>query len=199
MITTLRTGALTLSSIQYKFDTLKRLTIRLTTSANHKIYGDVNILLANVLEIDIYTKEGALIQNYFNRTFEFTRISSTILEFSEVIGSGIAPSESFATLENDGDPIAATVANSYFDLPAGNYNFLLLDSADSDFSDSQIGIKMLDIGKTGVNGIESIFDETGEGDYLSINNQDLSFNYPARISIKNDDSGNTNIPLIINN
>ena len=198
MITTLRTGALALTSAQYKFGADKTLTIRLTASAAHKLYGDVNITLANVLAINIFQKDGAMIADYFNRTLKFTKISDTQLEFSEVIDRGIAASETFANLTNNGSAITATIANASFDLPTGNYNFLLLDSADSVFSGATIEAKLLNIGKTGENGIPAVFDETGEGEYFSINNQDLQFSYPARISLVNNNVGVTNIPLIIN-
>jgi len=198
MITTLRTGALTLTSAQYKFGADKNLIIRLTASAAHKLYGEVNITLANVLAINIFQKDGAMIADYFNRTLKFTRVSETELEFSEVIDRGIAASETFATLTNNGSAITATIANSSFDLPAGSYNFLLLDSADSVFSGATIEAKLLDVGNTGEDGVPAIFDELGLGDNFSINNQDLQFSYPARISLVDNNAGVTNIPLIIN-
>jgi len=198
MITTLRTGALAIDSAEYKFDANKNLTIRLTASAAHKLYGDVKITLSNVLAIDIYQKNGAMIADYFNRTLKFSSASSTVLEFSEVIEGGIAESETFITLTDSGSPIEANIDNASIDVKAGNYSFFLLDSADSDFSTSTISIKLLNVGKTGVDGIESIFDEAGAGEYLSINNQELQFPFDARISLSNDNSGVTNIPLIIN-
>jgi len=198
MITTLRTGALALTSAQYKFGADKNLTIRLTASAAHKLYGDVNITLANVLATNIFQKDGAMIENYFNRTLKFTRISATQLEFSEVIDRGIAASETFANLTNNGSAITATIANASFDLPAGTYNFLLLDSADSVFSTSKIQSQILDVEGTGEAGVARVFDQVGEGDFLSINGLDLQFSYPAQISLLENNAGITNIPLVIN-
>lgn len=197
MLTTLRTGNLTLSSVQYKFDANKRLVIKLTTDGNHKLYGEVNITLANVKAINIYKEDYSLSEDYFNNSFKFERTSATTLEYSETIKSGVTQTESFATLEDNGSDIEATVANSYVDLESGTYNFLLLDTADSEFSTSTIAVKQTDLYGTGVDGLESIFDEDGAGDYLSINNQDLTFDYAARVSINSDDSGVTNIPLLI--
>lgn len=200
MITTLRTGALTLdNAVEYKFaDNL--LTIRITTNGAHKIYGKTNIALTEAEAITIKKKDGSQVADYFNKTFAFSRVSATELEFSEEIESGIAASAVFDDLPTaDADPIVATVANSSFDLAAGTYNFLLLDSADSVFSGATIGIKLLNVGQTGEDGIEAEFDEEGEADLLSINNQDLHFNYGARVSLLNNNAGVTNIPLIINN
>ena len=197
MLTTLRTGALTLSSVQYKFDANKRLTIKLTTTGNHLLYGDVNIILANVLDINIYDKDSLLVEDFFNDTFLFSRTGATTLEYSVEINSGIAQATSFTTLTNNGSAITATVANSSIDLNAGSYNFALLDTADSEFSTSTISIKQLDLGGTGVDGVESVFDELGNGDYLSINGEDLTFDFPARVSIKDNDAGTTNIPILI--
>jgi len=198
MITTLRTGALALTSAQYKFGADKTLTIRLTASAAHKLYGDVNITLANVLATNIFQKDGAMIENYFNRTLKFTRISATQLEFSEVIDRGIAASETFANLTNNGSAITATINNASFDLPAGTYNFLLLNSTDSVFSTSKIQSQILDVAGTGEAGVPRFFDEIGEGDFLSINGLDLQFSYAAQISLFENDAGITNIPLVIN-
>lgn len=200
MLTTLRTGALALDiAVQYKFSAAdKKLTIRLTSDGNHKLYGDLNIALSNADEINIKRPDGSLVEDYFNKTFKFSRVSSTVLEYSEIIESGITIAENFSNLPDNGDAIEATIANDSFDLPAGRYNFLLLDTADSNFSTSKISIKLLNIGKTGVDGLESLFNKDGSSDYLSINNRDLLFSYPARISIKNDNSGVTNIPLMIN-
>jgi hypothetical protein len=201
MITTLRTGALTLLSVQYRFDANKRLTIKLTSDGEHKLYGDVNITLANVADINIYDNQGNLIEDFFNNTFLFSRTGEDTLEYSENINSGVAQTEASATLADDGDDITATVANSSFDLPAGTYNFLLLDTANSAFSSSAIAIKQLNVGGTGVDGIESVYYE--EDDFIadpkefSINNLDLVFNFAARVSIKDNNAGVTNIPLII--
>lgn len=198
MITTLRTGALALTSAQYKFGADKTLIIRLTASAAHKLYGDVNITLANVLAINIFQKDGAMIADYFNRTLKFTKISGTELEFSEVIDRGIAASETFSNLTNNGSAITATIANASFDLPAGTYNFLLLGSADSVFSGAKIQSQLLNVAKTEEDGVPRIFDQLGENDFLSINGLDLQFSYPARISLVNNNAGITNIPLVIN-
>jgi hypothetical protein len=200
MITTLRTGALTLDSVQYKFDSEKNLTIKLTTDGNHTLYGDVNIALSDVFDFTIFDESNTLIADFFNNTFLFSKTSDTTLEYTQKIQSGIDATEVFATLDPVSEgTISATVANSSFDLPAGNYNFLLLDSADSVFSGSKISIKMTNVGKTGVDGIASIFDENGEADVFSINNQDLQFSYPATVSLVDNNANVTNIPLIINN
>jgi hypothetical protein len=129
---------------------------------------------------------------------KFTRISATKLEFSEVINQGIAASETFANLTNNGSAITATINNASFDLPAGTYNFLLLDSADSVFSTSKIQSQILDVAETGEAGVPRVFDQTGEGDFLSINGLDLQFSYAAQISLLENDAGITNIPLVIN-
>ena len=194
---TLRTGALTVTSVEYTFDANKRLTVKITTTGNHKLYGNTNIVLANVKNINIYNKEGTLLENYFNNTFSFTRTGATTLEFSEIINSGMPQSEAFATLENNGTNITATVSNASFVLSAGIYNFLLLDTADTVFSTSTISIKQNNIEGYGLDGVESIFDEDGAADYPSINNQDLTFRFSVTVSIKNDVSGTTNIPLIV--
>lgn len=198
MLTTLRTGSLTLSSVQYKFDANKKLTIKLTASSAHKLYGDVKVTLANVKDINIYLSDASLSEDFFNTTFTFTRTGSTTLEYSQTINSGIAQIESFATLPNNGSSITATIANSYVDLDeSGVYNFLLLDTADTEFSTSKISIQQLNVGNSTIAGIESLFNEEGDADYLSINNQDLYFDYATRISINADVSGTTNIPLLI--
>jgi len=198
MITTLRTGQLNLENAEYRFDASKRLTIKLTTVGSHKLYGEVKIGLENVKNINIYKNDGSLAENYFNNTFKFVRTSEDTLEYSEIINSGVDQTEDFVVLDNDGNDIEATVGNDFFDLPAGVYNFLLLDSENSNFSTSKISAKLLNVAGTGENGVESLFDETGEGDYLSINNQELHFQYPARISLHENNPGVTNIPLIIN-
>lgn len=196
MITTLRTGALTLSSVQYKFDANKLLTIKLTTTGDHKLYGDVNIALANVLDINIYNKDGVLIEDFFNNTFSFSRIGASTLEYSTQINSGVAQSEVFTTLSDSGSAITATVANNSFSLERGTYNFTLIDSADSVFSTSRVGIREVNIGGNGINGIQAEYDELGVGAYLSIHDEDLTFIYGAEVSIVSN-SGTTNIPLII--
>jgi len=198
MLTTLRTGSLALSSVQYKFDANKRLTIKLTTSSEHKLYGDVKITLANVKNINIYDSSGNLVEDFFNDTFIFSRAGSTTLEYSQVINSVASQAESFTVLDDDGNDIEATIDNASFDLPVGTYNFLLLDSENSNFSTSKISAKLLNIGGTIENGVESLFDELGNGNYLSINNQELHFQYPARISLYENDAGVTNIPLVVN-
>lgn len=197
MLTTLRTGSLTLSSIQYKFDANNFLTIKITASSAHKMYGDVKITLANVKTLNITREDKTVNDDYLNSTFTFVRTGATTLEYKEQISSGLPKSDSFITLPNNGSSITATIANSSIDLEKGIYNFLLLDSADSEFSTSDISIKQLNLANSSIDGLESIFDELGSGDYLSINNQDLHFDFPARVSINNDVSGTTNIPLLI--
>jgi hypothetical protein len=197
MLTTLRTGALTLTSAQYKFEANKRLTIKLTTTGNHLLYGDVNITLANVLDINIYDKDRLLVEDYFNATFLFSRTGAATLEYSVEITSGIDQSLDFATLTNNGSAITATVANASINLGAGSYNFALLDTSDSEFSTSTISVKQLNLGNTGLDGVESVFDELGEGDFLSINGEDLTFDFTAQVSIKDNDAGTTNIPILI--
>lgn len=196
-VTTLRTGALTLGTVKYKFNADGYLAIELTTDGSHKLYGDVNITLANVVVTNIYDLNGNVVEDFFNDTFSFTRVSATKLTYAQKIKSGIAQSESFITLDNDGTDIEATVANSSFELAAGTYNFSLIDTADSDFSTSTISIKQLNLGYTGIDGLESIFNEEGAGDSVSINGQDLTFQVSARVSIKDNDAGVTNIPLVI--
>ena len=195
MITTLRTGALSLSSVKYSFSANSRLTIEITTSANHKLYGDVKIDLSNVQVVNIYDNNNVLIENFFNKTFLFSRQSETKLVYSQNIRSGIAQSDILIPLENNGSSIIATVNNASIDLPAGSYNFLLLN-ADTEFSTSRIGIKQLNIAGS-VDGIQSEYDNAGNADYLSINDLDASFKYEARVSIVSN-TENTNIPLIIN-
>jgi hypothetical protein len=199
--TTLRTGALTLLSVQYKFE-LNRLTVRLNTDGAHKLYGNVKITLANVQNINItLLNQDNFTANYFNNTFEFKRVDTDTLEFSVQAKSGIAESSSFITLPNNGTAITATVANSFIDLPMGSYNFLLADTTDSEFSTSSISIKQINIGFIGLDGEEATLwgeeDLTADPKKYSINNADLSFDYPARVSIKNNDPNVTNIPLII--
>jgi len=201
IVTTLRTGELTLLSVQYKFE-FNQLTVRLNTDGEHKLHGDVKITLANVKNTNItLLNQSEYIANYFNNTFDFKRIGIDTLEFSVAANNGIAESSSFTTLENNGTAITATVANSYVDLPAGKYNFLLLNTADSNFSTSSISIKQINIGFTGVDGLEAELwgneDLTANPKKFSINNADLSFDYPVRVSIKNNNPNVTNIPLII--
>jgi len=196
-ITTLRTGALTLDTVKYKFNADGYLTIEIRTDADHGIYGEVNVTLANVKDLNVYDIDGNLVEDFFNNTFLFKKYSDDRLVYTQRIRSGIAQSESLITLTNNGSAIEATVANSSIDLAAGTYNFNLLDTDDSEFSTSLISIKQLNLGSTDVDGIESVFDEAGDGDYLSINGQDLTFQTTARVSLKDDDSGTTNIPLVI--
>lgn len=200
-VTTLRTGELTLLSVQYKFE-FNQLTVRLNTDGGHKLHGDVKITLANVKNTNItLLNQTESIANYFNNTFDFKRIGANTLEFNVEANNGIAESSSFTTLENNGTAITATVVNSYVDLPAGKYNFLLADTVDSDFSTSSISIKQTNIGFAGFDGLEAEFwevqDLTTNPKKFPINNADLSFNYAVRVSIKNNDPNVTNIPLII--
>lgn len=199
MLTTLRTGSLTLSSIQYKFDNNNFLTIKITASSAHKLYGDIKITLANVDTFNITRKDKKVYNDYLNNTFLFSRTGATTLEYKEQILNGITKSDSFITLPNNGSAITATIANSFVDLAVGTYNFALLDTVDSEFSTSNIAIKQLNLANTSINGVESVFDELGEGDYLSINGQDLTFDFIARVSINNDVTGTTNIPILITN
>lgn len=201
LVTTLRTGALTLLSAQYKFE-FNQLTVRLNTDGAHKLYGDVKITLANVKNINLtLLNESGFVADYFNNTFDFKRVGVNTLEFSVGANNGIAESSSFIALPDNGTAITATVANSYKDLPAGKYNFLLADTADSNFSTSSISIKQTDIGFTGLDGLETelwgVEDLTADPKKFSINNADLSFDYPVRVSIKNNNPNVTNIPLII--
>lgn len=200
-ITTLRTGALTLTAVQYKFDASGLLTIKLTTDGNHKLYGDVNIALTNVKNINVYNAARVLAADYFNNTFLFSRTSPTTLEFSVNITSGITQSDAFITLPNNGDDIIATVNNTSIDLTTGTYNFALLDTTDSEFSTSHIGVKQLNVGGTGVDGVESLFyevdDFTATPKEFTINGQDLTFYFNAKVSLKADDANVTNIPLVI--
>jgi hypothetical protein len=193
--TTLRTGVLTLASAQYSIDQNYNLTIKLTASSAHKLYGSVNITLANV-NLGVNGKE----EGFLNDTLSFTRTGTSTLEYTTKI-SNINAQIGLTTLPNNGSAITATVANSSFDLAAGTYNFLLLDTADSVFSTSAISIKQLNLGGIGVDGVESLFyeedDFTVDPKQFSINNVDLTFKFPARVSINADVSGTTNIPLII--
>lgn len=201
IVTTLRTGALTLLSVQYKFE-FNQLTVRLNTDGGHKLHGNVKITLANVKNMNItLLNQSGFVTDYFNDTFEFKRVDADTLEFSVAVSNGITESSSFTTLENNGTAITATVANSYVDLPAGKYNFLLADTADSDFSTSSISIKQTNIGFAGLNGLEAqlwgVENFTADPKKFSINNADLSFDYPVRVSIKNNNPNVTNIPLTI--
>lgn len=199
MITTLRTGALSLSSVQYKFDASGRLTIKITTSAAHLLHGDINITLANVLDINIYKNDGSLEEDFFNKTFLFSRTGATTLEYSEQINSGIAQSESFATLVNNGSAITATVANSSISVENGDY-IVKLVSSDTEFSTSQVSViekNLID----NLDGVEQVFYRV---DNLSVspaqytlNEQVFSFQTNVLFSIKNNNAGVTNIPLII--
>lgn len=316
MITTLRTGAMVLASAEYKFTADKVLTIRLTALEAHKLYGDINITLSGADDIDIYSKTGALIEDYFNRTFKFTRISATVLEFSEIIDRGVELTESFVslgdvavqasgsveitdyanlvsgtddvikigetaftaqegaategeatfqaatdndttaaslaaqinahatagalvkatvedavitltaiavgtggnsialsytdndsnvgavvsgeTLENGAGGLEAAIANSYVDIAAGKYDFFLLDTEESVFSGATIGIKANDVAGTGIAGVEMEFDEEAGETLESINGKTLILPYASRISLKTNDAGVTNIPLVIN-
>jgi len=188
IVTTLRTGALTLLSVQYKFE-LGVLSVRFTTDGAHKLYGNVDITLANVQN------------SFFNQTLSFKRESADQLIYSSQVDAGVTPSTEWVTLPNNGTAITATVANSFIDLPINNYNFLLLDTVDSNFSTSSISIKQTNIGFTGVDGLEAELwgaeDLTATPPKYSINNADLSFDYPVRVSIKNNNPNVTNIPLII--
>ncbi len=323
MLTTLTNRALALDiGAEYKFDAAtKKLTIKLTSDGDHKVYGDVNIALTGAEEIDIYKKDGALAADYFNSTFKFSRTADDELEYSEIIDRGVEDTAgafvslgdpavkatgqvtitdysklvsgtddaiiigattftaqagaavegeaifqaatgnnetaaslaaqinahatagalvfaeaaaaiitltaieagdagnaiglsytdndtnegatvSDTTLENGVDGIEATIDNEFIELPAGKFDFYLLDTEDMDFSTSKVSVKYQNIAGSGVEGVASVFDETGEGDILSINNQTLTFAYPVKVSIKFDDADEaheeTNIPLVIN-
>lgn len=196
-VTTLRTGALTLDAVKYKFNVDGYLMIELTTDGVHKLYGNVNITLNNTKATNIYDLNGNLFEDFFNDTFSFVATETTKLIYSQKIKSGVVQSESFITLADNGSSITATAANSSFDLPAGTYNFNLLDTADSTFSTSTLSVKRLNVGVTGIDGLESVFDGVGTGEYPCINGQDLTFLDTARVSLKNNNSGVTNIPLVV--
>ena len=199
MITTLRTGLLTLSTVEYKFDSAKRLTIKLTTTSDHLLWGDVNIVLANALDIDIFKENRVLAEDFFNSNFLFTRTSATTLEFSLIINANnpnITQSDNFITLDNNGSSITATVDNASIFLGLGSWNFLLIDT-DTNFSTSTIGITQTNVGKTGVDGVQAEYNRDGAGNVFSINDIDLTFKSTARVELINDVSGITNIPLVI--
>jgi hypothetical protein len=101
-------------------------------------------------------------------------------------------------LEDGAAGVEADIDNDFVDIAAGKYDFFLLDTEESVFSGATIGIKAIDVAKTGVAGIEAEFDEEAGETLASINGQSLQFSYPTRISLKDDDSGVTNIPLVIN-
>jgi len=200
MLTTLRTGALTLEiAAQYKFlASSKKLTIKLTSVSGHKLYGDIKITLSNAEVVAIKKRDGAIVSDYFNRTFLFTKTGENSFEYNEFIHSGIAASETFIDLPDNGDPVEAFIDNELVDIPSNKYDFFLLDSADTVFSTSKVSIKYPNVGSSGVAGIESLFDEDGAGDLLSINGLTFSFAYTVRIGLSGNVAGTTNIPLVIN-
>lgn len=196
MLTTLRTGSLTLSSAQYRFDANKRLTIKLTTSGAHKLYGDVNITLANVKDINIYKADGSLSEDYFNNTFTFVRTGETTLEYQEMINSGVDQAAVFATLANNGSAITATAANGSLELQSGTYVFKLIQTSDSDFDSALISVQETNVFED-LDGRPELFDEDGDTtDYLSIDGIEMTFKSSALVSISSAGS-DTNIPLLI--
>jgi len=201
MLTTLRTGALALTSVQYKFDANNRLTVKITTNGNHGLFGDGLITLANVLNISVYGSTNELITNYFNKTLSFKAISPDALEFYSEISSGLTQSEVFVTLPNSGLNITATVANDVIVLTAGNYNFSLIDVAVTNFSTSSIKIKYKDIANSGEDGESSFFYKQDNFEAtpkeFGINGQVLNFIYPVEVSIYQNNPNVTNIPLVI--
>lgn len=200
MLTTLATGSITLDEVvKYKFSAAdKKLVVRLISDGNHKLWGNVKIALTNADVIAITLPDGSQIADYFNRTLTFKRISSTELQFEQVINGGIDIAEDWTALPEGESAVEADVDNDSVDLSKGNYSFFLLDTEDLDFSDSLISIKATDIAGSGVGGVESVFDQDGDSDYLSINGAELVLPFDSTISLKDDDSGVTNIPLVIN-
>ena len=197
-ITTLRTGSLTLSAVEYKFDANKRLSIKLTTDGAHKLYGDVNIILANVLSISIYDNRGALIENFFNNNFSFSAISSDTLEYSQVINSGVEQSETFVALADNGSDITATVDNDEIQIPTGKYTFKLIATEDTVFDGALVTFQELNIasiGEASYDGVMDFFAETTAGNYQTVDNQELTFQFEAKMALSNKGS-NTNIPIL---
>lgn len=112
--------------------------------------------------------------------------------------SNIGATVSGANLADGAGGVEADIDNDSIDIAAGKYDFFLLDTEDSVFSGATISIKANDVADTGIGGIEAEFDEAASEGVLSIDGQSLILPFPTTISLKTNDAGVTNIPLVIN-
>ncbi len=196
MLLTLSNRSLADFTVKYEFFENK-LTLIVETDNPHKIYGKTKITLTNCQDKNIYTDYETVVEDFFNDTHEVEAVSTTRLEKTIVCYRGFPHSAEEIEVQNNGSSITAAITNSSVYLEPGKYNFLLLDSEDTEFSTSKISIEQTNIANTGLSGIGALFNESGAGDYPSINNSDLTFTNKVLISLHEDDEGVTNIPLFI--
>lgn len=202
-LTTLTQRALTGITVKYKFFKNK-ITLIIETASDHNLFGEVNIILANVQSINIYQDGETLLEDAFNNTFLFEAVSKTRLEHTFDAVSGFNPQQDLEIiLPNNGSFITANVDNLTFDLIKGTYFFKLLDVASKNFDGSFVSVKeknLVKIGDDNYDGIQEDFDENGDTfDYLSIDGQQLTFHFVTEVSSTVGDTNNTNIPLLVIN
>lgn len=197
--TTLKTGSISIDSLEYKFDADKNLTIKINTSSDHLIVGEVYATLANVEEKNIYDNNLNLIEDIFNNTFLFKATSKTSLEHVVKIKSGLIQTENFLTLNDNGTDITVDIENDSIELDAGVYLFKLTNEINTDFDGATIKISELKVSSDGEEFYSGFSKEYSDDDselYDSIDDQELTFDYKVRIELNNATS-NTNIPLVI--
>ena len=198
MLTTFANRSLTSFAVKYQFFNDK-LKIIIITDAAHKLYGDVNITLANCESKNVYSDAATLIEDVFNNTFLFSATSTTRLEHTFACSNGFNPSVSEITVSDDGSAITAVVDNLLLEIEKGNYCFKLLETADSVFSTALVNFQeqeIITINSVSYDGKIDTYAETADSAYEAIDNQELSFDFKTEISIT-DDTATTNIPMLI--
>lgn len=197
MLTTLTQRALVDFVVKYQFFNNK-LTLIIETDAAHNVLGSVNVELADCEFATVYTDVHTVLEDVFNRTYSFTAVSDTRLECSLAAVNGFNPSIEEITVGDNGDSITATIDNIEISIPKGKYTFKLIDTAASVFDGALITFQELNIasiGEVSYDGDMDSFAETTEGSYQTVDNQELTFQFSAKMALSNQGS-NTNIPIL---
>ena len=196
MLTTLTQRNLSSFTLKYKFIN-RRLSVYVDIAAGHKLFGDVSIELSNCKSVNIYNSLGVLVENVFNGTFLFKATSSTRLEYSIGCNSGLPQSIDEVSVPSNGSAIEARVNNISIGIPSGKYIFKLIETNLTDFDGALITFKELDIvsvGETSFNGLTDQFDQVDGDVNQGIDNEELTFNFNAVMSLSSI-GADTNIPI----
>lgn len=196
MLTTLTQRNLSSFTLKYKFIN-RRLSVYVDIAAGHKLFGDVSIELSNCRSVNIYNSLGVLVENVFNGTFLFKATSSTRLEYSIGCNSGLPQSIDEVSVPSNGSAIEARVNNISIGIPSGKYIFKLIETNLTDFDGALITFKELDIvsvGETSFNGLIDQFDQVDGDVNQGIDNEELTFNFNAVMSLSSI-GADTNIPI----
>ena len=196
MLTTLTQRNLSSFTLKYKFIN-RKLSLYIDIAAGHKLFGDVSIELSNCKSVNIYNSLGVLVENVFNGTFVFKATSSTRLEYSIGCNSGLPQSIDEVSVPSNGSAIEARVNNISIGIPSGKYIFKLIETNLTDFDGALITFKELDIvsvGETSFNGLTDQFDQVDGDVNQGIDNEELTFNFNAVMSLSSI-GADTNIPI----